>query len=110
MVIRVDDLNGVPRRTVQRLHRGKVVPESRVDLHGLTAAEAEEEINDFLAESLDQEHRLVLIITGKGDGILRSALPNFLAPWEGDIIAVQTAHSSHGGGGAFYVLLRRGRA
>ena len=107
MVIRVDDLSGVPRRTAQRLHRGKVVPEARLDLHGLTSGEAEEAVNDFVAECQNAGHRLALIITGKGDGVLRAALPDFLAPWESEIIAVRTAHASHGGDGAFYVLLRR---
>ncbi len=65
--------------------------------------------------------RLVLVITGKGrpgdadahapqrQGILRHSLPHWLAapPLVGRVLQIVPAHQRHGGGGAYYVYLRR---
>jgi DNA-nicking Smr family endonuclease len=56
----------------------------------------------------------VPIITGKGErgeGVLRQALPRWLAeaPNAGRILALEQAQARHGGAGAFYVLLRKAR-
>jgi DNA-nicking Smr family endonuclease len=44
-------------------------------------------------------------------GILRHSVPHWLAapPLSGRILQVASAHNRHGGGGAFYVYLRRSR-
>ncbi len=107
MPVCIDNLNGIPKSVVRRLRRGKVSLESRLDLHGFTVSQAEEAVADFLKECAVEGYRMVLIITGKGSGALRYSLEDFLAPWENEITAVCTAHSSHGGNGAFYVMLRR---
>ena len=42
-------------------------------------------------------------------GVLRHSLPHWLAapPLAGRVLQVASAHQKHGGGGAFYVYLRR---
>ena len=109
MAITIDNLSGVHRRTAQKIRRGKVEIDATVDLHGQTVDEATVTVNTFLGESVDAGLRMLLVITGKGDGILRAALPTTLADWSNQIIAVATAHAHHGGEGAFYVLLKRPR-
>ena len=107
-----------------RLRRGKSVPEARIDLHGLTLAQAHPALVSFLREAHAAGLRLVLVITGKGRegeddgpipvprGVLRHQLPRWLAlpPLDRIVLEVMPSHARHGGGGAWYVCLRRARA
>jgi DNA-nicking Smr family endonuclease len=106
-----------------RMSRGKLAPEARIDLHGLTLAEAQPRLTDFILGAQAQGRRLVLVITGKGrggrddgpipqrPGILRHQVPLWLAqaPLVPAVLQVAPAHLRHGGSGAFYVFLRRPR-
>ncbi|EKE44681.1 smr domain protein [Oceaniovalibus guishaninsula JLT2003] len=108
-------------RTFGKLKRGKVEVEARLDLHGLTLAEAHPRLIGFVHSSHAAGRRLVLVITGKGRdrdgdgpiparrGLLRHQVPVWLsggtlAPL---VLQVVPAHRRHGGGGAYYVYLRR---
>jgi DNA-nicking Smr family endonuclease len=104
---------GLDRRNAQRLKRGQMVIEARLDLHGLTQSEAHGALQRFVARSHDQGRRALLIITGKGhEGVLRRAVPR----WLGEpalrpmVLAREEAQPRHGGAGALYVLLRRRRS
>jgi DNA-nicking Smr family endonuclease len=101
---------GLDRRTAERLKRGEMPIEARLDLHGMTEAEAHTALHRFLARSHAAERRCVIVITGKG-AVLRAAVPRWLE--EGGtrerILAATPAQPRHGGGGALYVLLRRVR-
>jgi DNA-nicking Smr family endonuclease len=122
-------LTGLDRRTRQRLSRGQAECEARLDLHGLGLEAARLALARFLRESATRGRRLVLVITGKGEspiarhtlhgmthfdapereGRLRRKLPQWLAEDDlrGFVTGYQPAHPRHGGGGAFYVRLRR---
>ncbi|KRS11215.1 DNA mismatch repair protein MutS [Roseovarius atlanticus] len=111
------------KRTNTRLKRGKVEPEARIDLHGMTLAQAQPALTGFILRAQAQGKRLVLVITGKGkntdtggpiptrNGVLRHAVPQWLgmAPLSGLVLQITQAHVRHGGGGAYYVYLRRNR-
>ena len=106
-----------------KLKRGKLKPEGRIDLHGMTMAEAHPELVAFILNAQSAGKRLVLVITGKGKdrddggpiptrhGVLRHQVPQWLAlpPISQAILQVASAHLRHGGHGALYVYLRRGR-
>ena len=106
-----------------RMKRGKLKPEARIDLHGMTLQQAHPELIGFILKSHANGCRLVLVITGKGKpgqgediiprrtGVLRHKVPQWLrlAPVSSAILEVTPAHVKHGGGGAFYVYLRRHR-
>ncbi|MGY9029536.1 MAG: Smr/MutS family protein [Rhodobacterales bacterium] len=106
-----------------KLTRGKLQPEARLDLHGMTMSEAHPMLQKFILGSAQLQRRLVLVITGKGKskpdqgpiperhGVLRHNVPLWLrqAPLSSVILEVTSAHQRHGGGGAFYVYLRRKR-
>jgi DNA-nicking Smr family endonuclease len=111
---------GVDRATGERLRRGALTIDGKLDLHGLTQAEAHAALDRFLAGSAARGRRCVLVITGKGlgdgpagtsRGVLRQAVPRWLN--EGTnrarILAVMPAQPKHGGSGALYVLLKRKR-
>ena len=106
-----------------RLRRGKLKPEARIDLHGMTLAQAHPALTGFILRSAGAGLRLVLVITGKGKarddydpiptrfGVLRHQVPQWLAmaPLGGVVMQVTEAHLKHGGHGAYYVYLRRSR-
>lgn len=106
-----------------KLKRGKLRPEGRIDLHGMTLDRAHPALSHFILSSHRSGKRLVLVITGKGKqrddggpipvryGVLRHQVPQWLstAPLSSVVLQVAQAHISHGGSGAYYVYLRRQR-
>ncbi len=86
----------------------------RLDLHGLTQARAHRALDHFIDQAVARGARTLLVITGKGvggDGVLRQMMPRWLAegPHTARVLRVEPAHVKHGGGGAWYVYLRRQR-
>ncbi|MCW5745121.1 MAG: Smr/MutS family protein [Alphaproteobacteria bacterium] len=111
---------GLDRATADRLRRGKLEPDARLDLHGLTLAEAERALARFLERAQTAGCRMVLVITGKGlrrqdghvtEGRIRAEFPHWLNRPDNRarVHGVRAAHVRHGGGGAFYVMIRRPR-
>lgn len=111
------------RKKHGKMTRGKLKPEARIDLHGMTLADAHPELIRFIMGSAASGRRLVLVITGKGKhrdepgpipvrkGVLRNQVPHWLRmpPLRDVILQVTEAHLKHGGAGAFYVYLRRNK-
>lgn len=108
-------LAALDRRQRKRVAKGRDAIDGRIDLHGLTQAEAHDALAHFLHSAVRREARLVLVITGKGSreggGVLRRQVPLWLAlpDFRGIVIGFEPAHVAHGGDGAFYVRLRRAR-
>jgi DNA-nicking Smr family endonuclease len=108
----LDRFAGVDRATAERLKRGRRAIEARLDLHGMSQAEAHRALFDFVAGSRTAGRRCVLVITGHGrssGGVLKSAVPRWLNEPElrRHVLAIAPARPQHGGAGALYVLLRR---
>jgi DNA-nicking Smr family endonuclease len=103
------------RRLKQRVARGKERIDARLDLHGLTQAQAHSALLHFLRNAHARNARLVLVITGKGGegerGVLRRHVPQWLGlpEFRSFVIGFEDAHVAHGGAGALYVRLRRPR-
>jgi len=111
------------RKSFQRLKRGKLTPEAKLDLHGMTLDRAHSALIGFMLRAHGADKRLVLVVTGKGkdrddggpipvrNGVLRHNVPQWLraAPLGPLVLQVTEAHARHGGGGAYYVYLRRRR-
>lgn len=109
------------RSAHRQMKRGRIAPEARIDLHGMTLAEAHPALIRFMLKAHAGGLRLVLVITGKGKmrdeggpipariGALRHQVPHWLAspPLSSAVLQVATAHLRHGGEGAYYVYLRR---
>jgi DNA-nicking Smr family endonuclease len=106
-------------RERRRLVRGTRAIDARIDLHGLTQAEAHQRLRGFLSRAQAEGASVVLVITGKGGadgslaadgrGILRRVVPQWLsfAEFRGLVVGFEEAHGAHGGGGALYVRVRR---
>jgi DNA-nicking Smr family endonuclease len=122
-------ISSFDRRTTQKLGRGNAEPEARIDLHGENLETARMQLLNFISTQRHRGIRLVLVITGKGaspfarhtlhghthfhtperEGKLRREVPLMFheAIFRAHIVGFQPAHPKHGGGGAFYVKLRK---
>lgn len=118
---------GLDGNTADRLRRGEVEPDGRIDLHGMTEAVAHRALLNVLKGTQRRGGKLVLVITGKGAresdphapfdmererssrGVLKTAVPRWLKePDFAPLIADhRAAHRRHGGSGALYVYLRK---
>ena len=110
--LRGSKIGGIARADARRLASGAIALTARLDLHGETLAGAYGALKRFIVEKQHQKHRYVLVITGKGvagKGALRAALPRWLEtpPLAQLVVAFHPAQGRHGGGGAWYVQLRR---
>lgn len=110
------------RRTAEKLRKGKLAIEGRIDLHGMTREIAYEALGHFILDAAKAGKRHVLVITGKGkskvtaakwlsagDGILKQNVPHWL---EGKtlrphILKYTPAQPKDGGSGALYVYLKK---
>lgn len=102
------------RQWAQALRRGTISVEASLDLHGLTEDAAHRSLLRFIASARAARLRTVLVVTGKGRqgrGLLKARLPQWLAEagLRDDVLALYPAHVKDGGGGAWYVVLRRTR-
>ena len=115
----LDRFAGIDRANAERLKRGKHEIEARLDLHGMTQAEAHRALAVFIRDSRASGKRCVLVITGRGNakgpntggGVLKSAVPRWLdePEFRPHLLAIATAQPRDGGNGALYVMLRRTR-
>jgi DNA-nicking Smr family endonuclease len=103
----------IDRRARQKLARGRNVIDARIDLHGMTQAQAYAALRRFLLSAQAHDARYVLVVTGKGRGaqrgILRRQVPLWLGlpEFRGLVVGFDIAHIAHGGEGALYVRVRR---
>lgn len=106
---------GVDRRTADNLRRGRMTIEARLDLHGMTRAEAHSRLVSFIEGHQAAGRRCVLVVTGKGTwraeggGVLREAVPRWLnePALRPRILSFSHAQRKDGGEGALYILLKR---
>ncbi len=116
--------SGLDRKTAEKLRKGQMPIDGRLDLHGMRQIEAQEALQSFITASYSAGKRCVLVITGKGtgldgrrdplsqgQGVLKRGVPEWLsdASLAPLILKVEKARPQHGGDGALYVLLRRQR-
>jgi DNA-nicking Smr family endonuclease len=109
------------RRLKQRISRGARSIDGRLDLHGMTQAQAHDALRSFLRAMQARGGKVVLVITGKGirgggdpyseRGVLKRQVPLWLQlpEFRSYIVGFESAGIGHGGEGALYVSLRKAR-
>ena len=114
---------GLDKRTAERLDKGRLPIEGRLDLHGMVQSAAHSALTFFIQQAWASDKRCVLVITGKGGrssraafsdtetGVLRRSVPRWLneAALRDKVLKFSYAQPKDGGEGALYVLLRRRR-
>ena len=105
----------------RKMRSGRLAPDLTVDLHGYTRDRAHALLTRCVTDAAMSGARVLLVITGKGArgsddenfdrprGVIRASLRDWLQGGElrPYIAALRPAHPRHGGGGAWYVILRR---
>ena len=97
------------KKRVKKLATKKIETNATLDLHGLNIEDARVSFLSFLDTCWKYKYSYVLIITGKGKGILKNAFIEWLKEDEifPLIIGYSIAHRLQGGDGAFVLHLRR---
>ena len=97
-----------------------------IDLHGYTLDEANKTIEDFINKAFSENINKLIIVTGKGlhsenekdpyvskdFGILKYSIPEFItnnASLMNMINEISDAKIEDGGGGAFYIFLKKNK-
>ena len=109
------DINSIDKRVP------KVIT---IDLHGYTLDVANKKINDLINKSYEERVSKLIIVTGKGLhsqndkdpyvskklGILKYSVPEFIknnVELMKKIIEIKDAEIEDGGGGAFYIFIKK---
>jgi DNA-nicking Smr family endonuclease len=94
-----------------RIKKGQIQLDARIDLHGLERFDAQDHLQRFINHARAHHNRYLLIIHGKGSKhgetpILKQHLFYWLRlnPY---VLTLYSAHSKHGGTGALYVILKK---
>ena len=113
--LEIGQVGGTDRRTADRLKKGRLRIDARLDLHGYTEEQAYVHLLGFINAARASGARCVLIVTGKGrrdmggSGKLKLAVPKWLneSAFRRSVLSVTYAQQRDGGEGALYVLLRK---
>ena len=97
------------KNTASKLRKGQIKIEGRLDLHGMSLDQAHTRLTPFIMDAYYNKKRCVIVVTGKGLGILQRNVPLWLEqhPLKQVIMKTSRAHAKHGGDGALYVYLRK---
>ena len=102
---------GIQKKIFQKLKKGQFKIDAELDLHGMTVAQAQEALAQFIHNSRITHNRCVRIIHGKGYGSSNKGprLKPMVSQWlqkRNEILAFCSARPVDGGTGAIYVLLK----
>ena len=109
------------------IKKGSFHIDKKIDFHGRSLLESEEQFNNTIIESYNSGQRCLLFVTGKGlfksknyeegykpklyHGIIRASFAEWARSkkFSKYILSFEQASIEHGGDGAFYVYLRKNR-
>ncbi|MBU6268809.1 MAG: Smr/MutS family protein [Sphingomonadales bacterium] len=116
------DRHGLDSTWDRRLAKGVLEPDFTLDLHGASLDAAHARLDHGLTLAVAQGARVVLLVTGRARphdpadrasrrGAIRAKFLDWVeaGPHASRIAAIRPAHPRHGGGGAVYIVLRKGR-
>ena len=101
--------NELPKGKIKKLVKKNIILDAEIDLHGLNRFEARDEIEKFIIQSINMGYRYVNVITGKGSGVIKKTIIDFLHEESTFryIIGYSNAHRKMGGEGAIVLHLRK---
>ena len=95
-------------KILRKLSKGQYTIEAKLDLHGMTVAQARAAVTEFIGFHHQHGERVLLIIHGKGYQGRMPKLKNALNQWlrqAAPVLAFCSAMPGDGNRGAVYVLL-----
>ena len=114
----------IPNKDFVRKNNIRYEKIKKIDLHGYTIEEANKGIENFILKSFDENVTKIIVITGKGLrskniqnpylskdlSILKNSVPEYIKNNKNInhlIIEIKDAKIEDGGGGAFYIYLKK---
>ncbi len=97
----------------RQISRGRLSPDRVIDLHGHTVVDAHATLASAILAG--DGTRVILVVTGKGRPDRPARIRAELMHWlerpdlRPHVASLRAAHPRHGGGGAFYIILRRAK-
>ena len=97
----------------RQISRGRLQPDRVIDLHGHTVPDAHATLASAILAG--DGTRVILVVTGKGRPDRPARIRAELMHWlerpdlRPHVASLRAAHPRHGGGGAFYIILRRAK-
>ncbi len=103
---------GVQEGVYKRLKQGRYPIDAALNLHKKSVEVCRKEVFNFIEDCYKHDIRVALISFGKGvtPDSLPCVIKSYLARWLPElphVIAVSSAHKSHGGTSAVYALLKK---
>jgi DNA-nicking Smr family endonuclease len=97
------------KRLIKKIATKKIQINSTLDLHGHNKTSAKLKFTNFIKDCQKNKQKYILIITGKGKGLIREALFEWIDEEEifPLIVGYSHAHRLQGGEGAFVLHLRK---
>lgn len=107
--LRLGESGGLDTAKFERLRRGCIRMQEKIDLHAHSRDVAFARLRTEIAIHREKGIRALLVITGKGKGILQEALPTYLNSEDirSHILCFTPATPKDGGEGAFYLYLKK---
>jgi DNA mismatch repair protein MutS2 len=118
--VKINRLEKISRKSYRQLMPEKAAPSSNVgidlnekmshfsfdlDVRGKRAEEALTEVSQFIDDAIMLSHQHLRIIHGKGDGILRTLIRDYLRKRK-EVLRLEDEHADRGGAGITLVTLR----
>jgi DNA-nicking Smr family endonuclease len=97
----------------RQISRGRLSPDRVIDLHGHTVVDAHATLASAILAG--DGTRVILVVTGKGRPDRPARIRAELMHWlerpdlRPHVASLRAAHPRHGGGGAFYIILKRAK-
>ena len=115
----------LPNKDFKHKKENRYVTKS-IDLHGYTLEEANKSVEDFIIKSYQEKINKLIVVTGKGIhsqneknpyvskdlSILKYSVPEFISNNKNlmkMIYEMKDANIEDGGGGAFYIFLKKNK-
>ena len=110
--LKLGQRTALSKKNIKDFSKGNVFIENKLDLHGFNLVEAKNLLENFINQSVKNNKRLILVITGKGkegEGVIKNNIISWLNTKDlrNKILAANYASKKHGGSGAIYILLRK---
>ena len=72
----------IDRVTQRKINKGKIKIDGKLDLHGMSVAQAHTAFNAYIRQAVSQGKKHIIIVTGKGNrekgtGVIRRELPHW---------------------------------
>ena len=102
--------SGLQKKLQRKIKQGVIRPQASIDLHGYRQGEALAALEAFIADALQRQLRMVLVIHGQGfrsanDAVLKPLVQRWLAT-QPQVLAWCPAQVHDGAAGASYIYLR----